>query len=185
MIRVLFWVLTVLPIHLAAQAENPRNASDTNVAGTYLIRICRAPCDPRADSTLLVTGTVVLLSHPVQRYLPADSLILEDYSHRYRNACFDLTVIQGDGLTYAGIFPIGMVGWDREERDSVGFSLYWSVDARYWVKAVVRNGRLHGRGQSFLAVDPHDPLPIDSVVGLRIAGENEKKCIQAARGRRW
>jgi hypothetical protein len=185
MIRALFWLLPILPVSLAAQAETPRNASDTSVSGTYLIRICRAPCDPRADSTLLVTGTVVLLSLSVRRYLPPDSVIWEDYSHRYRNACFDLTVTRRDSHTYAGIFPIGMVGWDRDETGSIGFSLYWSIDARYWVSAKIRNGELHGTGQSSLAVFPHDPFPIDSVVGVRIAGQDEMKCVQAARGRRW
>ena len=183
MFRILVWLLPILPLRLAAQAESPRNASDTSVSGTYLIRICRAPCNPHADSTLLVTGTVVLLNHPVRRYLPPDTAIWEDYSHRYRNACFDLTVIRRDSLTYAGILPIGMMGWDREESDSIGFSLYWSIDARYWVTAQIRNGGLHGTGQSFLAVFPHDPFPTDSVVGLRIAGPDEMKCVQAARGK--
>jgi hypothetical protein len=185
MFRLLFWLLPILSVRVAAQAETPKDASDTSVAGTYLIRICRAPCNPHADSTLLVTGTVVLLSQSIRRYLPPDTAIWEDYSHRYRNACFDLTVVKRDSLTYAGIFPVGMVGWDRGETESISFSLYWSVDARYWVSAQIRDGRLHGRGQSFLAVFPRDSFPIDSIVGLRIAGQDEMRCTQAARGRRW
>ena len=174
-------VLTVLGSALAAQGF-PLGPKDSLVPGTYAIRICRAPCNPRDSSRLLVKGTIVLLPRPV----PPDSLPVPtnaDYFHAYHNACFNVKALTDDEDTFAGIFPIGMVGWDRDPDDSlVQFSLYWSPDARYWVKVTATGGHLYGHGKS------DGPFfgsrhPIDSVYGERIGPPDERRCIAAAKWR--
>jgi hypothetical protein len=164
---------------LECQAPHSR-ATDSLVPGTYVVRICQAPCDPRADSTLVVTGTVVLLAHPLGRHL-LPSRINEDYYHRYRNACFVFDEKPREGGTFAGYSRAGVVGWDRDPEDSlVQFSLYWSPDARYWVKVSLRGGHLvgHGGSQGLYVGRGH---PVDSVYGERVGPANEATCIAAAK----
>jgi hypothetical protein len=170
----------------ACASERPERQSqavDSLVPGTYAVRICQAPCDPRADATLIVKGTVVLLAHPMTRdVLPA--AINEDYYHRYRNACFVFDEKPREGGTFAGFSRVGVVGWDRDPQDSlVQFSLYWSPDARYWVKVTPRGGHLFGHGVSegLYAGRAH---PVDSVYGERVGPANEATCIAAAKAER-
>jgi hypothetical protein len=131
----------------------------------------------------LVKGKVVLLAHSV----PPDSLplnIREDYFHKYRNACFDIEKIGPYRDSWAGIIRIGMVGWYREPDDSlVRFSLYWSPDARYWVKVKATGGHLYGHGHSD-GPEFHRSYPLDSVYAERVGPANESTCIAAASGRR-
>ena len=165
----------------AVECQAPHSrATDSLVPGTYVVRICQAPCDPRADSTLVVTGTVVLLAHPLGRHL-LPSRINEDYYHRYRNACFVFAEKPREGGTFAGYSRAGVVGWDRDPDDSlVQFSLYWSPDARYWVKVSVRGGHLvgHGESQGLYVGRAH---PVDSIYGERIGPAKEETCIAAAK----
>jgi len=173
-------VALALPGALAGQRPVTLTA-DTLVPGTYSIRICRTPCDPMSDSTVLVVGTVVLLPRPVPRHLLPSS-IHQDYYHPYRNACFDLKVVKQSDYTHAGIVSIGMVGWDRDPKDSlVQFSLYWSPDARYWVKVRATGTELGGHGESQgFGSGP----AVDSLYGWRVGPPNEPTCIAAARGER-
>src|SRR2546422_6747150 len=77
------------------------------------------------------------------------------------------------------LFPSGMVGWDRNPRDSlVQFSLYWSPDARYWVKVRATGTELRGHGQSQgFGSGP----AVDSVYGRRVGPPDQAKCIAAAK----
>jgi len=177
MIRELALLMVALPGALAGQRPFTL-PGDSLVPGTYTIRICRASCDSPTDSTVLVVGTVVLLPKPVPRRL-ISSPIHADYYHPYLNACFDLKKVRLSAYTHAGLFPSGMVGWDRDPRDSlVQFSLYWSPDARYWVKVRATGTELRGHGQSQgFGSGP----AVDSVYGWRVGPPDQAKCIAAAK----
>jgi len=177
MIRELALLMVALPGALAGQRPFTL-PGDSLVPGTYTIRICRASCGSPTDSTVLVVGTVVLLPKPVPRRL-ISSPIHADYYHPYLNACFDLKKVRLSAYTHAGLFPSGMVGWDRDPRDSlVQFSLYWSPDARYWVKVRATGTELRGHGQSQgFGSGP----AVDSVYGWRVGPPDQAKCIAAAK----
>ena len=170
---------TICVVAVGNGAAQSKRVGDSAIAGTYVVRICRAPCDPAQDSTLAVRGTVVLLARSIPRHL-LPSLINEDC-----NACFVLEEVRPDPETYAGVIPRGVVGWDRDSTHSlVEFSLYWSVDARYWVRASIEDGVLRGSGQSHLAIFPIRAFPIDSIEGRRVGPPDQSICVEAASGGR-
>ncbi|HYJ81047.1 MAG TPA: hypothetical protein VEW03_15650 [Longimicrobiaceae bacterium] len=131
-------------------------APQDTVAGTYEIRACAEPCDPRSSPE--VVGTLVLARTPfpleglperVKRYLRQhEEWLLVALEDSEPNACFALTRSREAPPAFLGASPVGVTEWEMEN-DTLSLLLFVTPDAGYVARFAVDGPELIGRGYSY------------------------------------
>lgn len=157
-------------------------------AGTYRVRICRAPCNPRVEADI-ATGTLVLsnrvfalnsIPEPARSYFAeheGDLLVM--YAENRPNACFVLQKgVQRN--TYAGASRVALTRWSARPNGALGFPMFQTPDAGYSTRVKVTGHDLVGRGVSWGPDATMDTVPPDSIFAQRIGAPDLSVCVRAA-----
>jgi hypothetical protein len=161
---------------VACVVQPARVDSDSEIAGTYELIICKTACSFSNRDNVIAKADIVFLDHMMSLEEAQHINPLYNADTRDSNACY--TVERSDeAKTYAGVRKTDTSRW-LISGNTIKFDLFRSPDAGYAAEVKRTGSSLLGTGESWgvgMGAPPKDYGP-DIIVGRRVGPPDISVC---------